>query len=118
MEHALGCMARLIRIILGDSAVSQRKLEYGLSLRVLGIEMEMDSAGYTCRLASDKKEKWKQMMPMAMGTGVMAPGVAHKLAGKLMRKRAMHGAVRWLGPPEVDSTGLGSAFSTASVGQC
>ena len=36
MEHALRCLARLIRALLGPTAVAEKKLEFWKSLDVLG----------------------------------------------------------------------------------
>jgi len=43
-EHAMMCMARLVRVLLGETAISARKLECGPSLTVLGINV---SVGYS-----------------------------------------------------------------------
>ena len=37
MEHALRCLARLIRVLLGPSAVANKKLAFGKRLDVLGV---------------------------------------------------------------------------------
>ncbi len=37
MEHALQCLARLIRVLLGPTAVANKKLACGVSLDVLGV---------------------------------------------------------------------------------
>ena len=37
------CLARLIRACLGKDAVSQRKVEYGNPLIVLGVEIQVSS---------------------------------------------------------------------------
>ena len=39
MEHALSCLARLIRILLGPLAVADKKLECGHGLVVLGVRV-------------------------------------------------------------------------------
>ncbi len=38
MEHALRCLARLIRALLGPTAVAEKKLAFGKSLDVLGVK--------------------------------------------------------------------------------
>lgn len=38
-KHAMMCIARLVRALLGESAISARKLECGPSLTVLGIDV-------------------------------------------------------------------------------
>ena len=51
------CMARLIRAMFGLTAVADRMLECGLNSIVLGIDLNMNSAGYMCRLAAEKTQK-------------------------------------------------------------
>ena len=48
MEHALQCLARLIRVLLGPSAVPDKKLAFGKSLGVLGVS----ACCASCALAS------------------------------------------------------------------
>ena len=37
MQHALECVARLVRILLGPTAVAEEKLACGMRLDVLGV---------------------------------------------------------------------------------
>lgn len=37
MEHALQCLARLIRVLLGPTAVADKKLACGKCLDILGV---------------------------------------------------------------------------------
>ena len=37
MKHALQCLVRLIKVLLGPSAVAPKKIECGISLVVLGV---------------------------------------------------------------------------------
>ena len=39
MKHALQCLARLIKVLLGPSAVADKKLAFGKSLDVLGVSV-------------------------------------------------------------------------------
>jgi hypothetical protein len=52
MEHALSCLARLIRILLGPSAVADKKLECGHELIVLGVSVLSLSKGVCASLWS------------------------------------------------------------------
>ena len=36
IEHAMNCLARLIRLLLGDDAIAKEKMECGMSLTILG----------------------------------------------------------------------------------
>ena len=44
-KHATQCIARLIRAVLGDDAIENRKLDYGLSLVVLGVRCQLSTEG-------------------------------------------------------------------------
>ena len=48
-EHALQCLARLLRVLLGPTAVAEKKLACGSHLDVLGVDIKMSRRGYTCR---------------------------------------------------------------------
>ena len=39
LEHAMQCFARLVRVVLGADAIENKKLDYGMSLVVLGAEI-------------------------------------------------------------------------------
>ena len=54
MEHALRCFARLVRVLLGASAVADDKCEFGRGLVVLGVDIQMSPKGYTFKPASAK----------------------------------------------------------------
>ena len=48
MKHALQCLARLIRVLLGPTAVADEKLAYGKSLDVLGVSMMLLGPASVC----------------------------------------------------------------------
>ena len=83
MEHALQCLARLIRVLLGPTAVAEKKLACGAHLDVLGVDIKMSRRGYTCRPRQQKVQKWLKTMETALAKNRLCPGVASKLAGKL-----------------------------------
>ena len=58
MQHALDCLARLIRLLLGPSAVADKKLECGTRLDVLGVDIKMSKRGYKCKPTKAKVQKW------------------------------------------------------------
>ena len=82
-EHAMQCMARLVRVILGKSAVAARKLEFGPTLVALGIRITPCASGYRCELDKEKAAKCIATIMEALATGELYPGVARKLAGRL-----------------------------------
>ena len=57
MQHAAECVTRLVRALMGSSAIAQRKVEWGLRLIVLGIHAIPSERGFTFRPSADKVEK-------------------------------------------------------------
>ena len=64
VEHALQCMVRLIKALLGIDAVASHKAEFGLHLTVLGVELAPGSEGFTCRMSRRKALKCRGMIAM------------------------------------------------------
>ena len=83
MQHAMVCFARLVRAVLGQGAISERKLEYGNSLVILGMLVEPCVAGVTFRLCPTRAKKWAQQLRDAIDSGYLDAGSAQKLAGRL-----------------------------------
>lgn len=83
MKHALGCLVRLLRLLLGPSAVADDKQACGTHLDILGVDFQMSQRGFTCRLPEDKVRKWAGGMKLAVQRERLAPGAASKLAGRL-----------------------------------
>ena len=82
-EHAMLCMARLVRVIFGKSAVAERILDFGLTLVALGMRITPCASGYSCELEEEKAAKCIATITEALNTGELNPGVARKLAGRL-----------------------------------
>ena len=83
IQHAKECFARLVRALLGTTAVAERKLEHGNPLVILGLLAEVTVQGVVFRPSADKVEKWMGRIQCALESGVLAPGAASKLAGAL-----------------------------------
>ena len=83
MQHAKECLARFIRLLLGKSAVADGKLEHGLQLVILGIELTVGEHGFRCRPSPDKIKKWLGTIDESLSCCRMTPGAASKLAGQL-----------------------------------
>ncbi len=97
------CFTRLVRALLGASAIAARKCEYGLSLIVLGIEVRQalrclslsvvhrcfgtqvvpKPSGIFFFLSADKVEKYIACIRAALASGYLSAGEASKLAGRL-----------------------------------
>ena len=75
--------ARLVRCVLGPTAVSDRKLLYGKPLVILGIEVTLsqDSARY--RPDGEKLHKWLGQIDRVLEDGLLHSGEASKMAGAL-----------------------------------
>ena len=84
MEHAMGCFARLVRALLGATAVADRKLECGHELTVLGMLVQPDVTGIAFTVAPEKACKWTNEIATALELGQLDAGLAQKLAGRLM----------------------------------
>eukprot|EP00969_Alexandrium_andersonii_P043904 1925114-Alexandrium_andersonii.AAC.1 len=77
------CVARVIRAILGSSAIADRKLEHGVPLVILGLRVEAADGGIRVSPDADKVTKWCGVIEEALRTGALPSGAAAKLAGKL-----------------------------------
>jgi hypothetical protein len=83
VQHGLQCFARLVRVLLGETAIADEKCECGPSLVVLGICIELSEEGYTFKPAEAKVAKWGQTIAEALRVQELLPGAASKLAGQL-----------------------------------
>lgn len=72
IAHATSCVVRLVRLCLGPNAVADRKVEWGPSLTILGIELSLSKEGYQCRLSRNRAEKCIKTMREALLTGRLA----------------------------------------------
>ena len=83
LQHGLGCLVRLLRVLLGASAVADNKVACGKSLVLLGIHVKAGVHGYECKPSADKVAKWLVGIREALNTDSLSPGQASKLAGRL-----------------------------------
>jgi hypothetical protein len=84
VEHALQCLVKLFRMLLGDAAVSDLKIDFGKALVILGVYIMSNSCGVRCVPAADKIQNWKHMIKEALYVlKRLPPGDASKLTGKL-----------------------------------
>ena len=65
-EHALSCAVRLIRALLGDSAVQDRKTGFGSSLDVLGMYVSLVDGMCAVLLTEEKRSKWLSYVRAAL----------------------------------------------------
>ena len=83
MEHAMQCLARLVRLLLGATAIANRKLECGLSLVVLGVQIKLSQQGAAMMPDRAKVVKCLATIELALKTCILTAGCAQKLAGRL-----------------------------------
>ena len=83
MGHAAEVFARLVRVLLGKGAVADAKTESGSRLCVLGVDIAISTRGFKCKPAAAKVARWCNDIDAAITTGVLLPGDASKLAGRL-----------------------------------
>jgi hypothetical protein len=82
-DHAMQCFARLVRAVLGPTAIKQEKLECGTQLEVLGLSVSYDNQGLRVRVSDKKAEAWSECIQEVLDAGVLSSGLASKLAGRL-----------------------------------
>ncbi len=74
-------LCRLVRALLGETAISKSKLEHGCPLTVLGLCVHSCISGVIMKPSPDKVKKWLAKIRLATESGNMSPGDASKLAG-------------------------------------
>ena len=75
--------ARLVRVVLGADAIENKKLDYGMSLVVLGAEISFKPDCFSCRPAPCTVAKCLKVIKESLTSGLMLAGDAQKLAGRL-----------------------------------
>ena len=83
VKHAMECVVRVIRALLGPSSIAERKVECGLPLEVLGVTIDADEHGAVFWPSEDKVEKWLATLDDTLKRRSLHAGAARKLAGKL-----------------------------------
>ena len=82
-KHSMHVFARLITAVLGSTAISKHKLEWGNPLTILGLTLTLRSDDIMCAPDRKKAEKWAGVLKNVINDNVMAPGDASKMAGRL-----------------------------------
>eukprot|EP00973_Karenia_brevis_P089916 12400052-Karenia_brevis.AAC.1 len=84
MCHAVQCFVRLVKVLLGKGAIAPRKVDYGTTLCILGVELRFSDKGFTTKPAPHKVVKWIRDIESALRKRSLSSGQASKLAGRLM----------------------------------
>ena len=82
-EHAMNCFARIVRALLGHDSVNQKKLEWGMPLSILGVDVSIHYDRITMWPTADKIAKWLNVIRKATESSTLSAGDAGKLAGGL-----------------------------------
>ena len=72
------CLARLIRVVLGDDAIENKKLDHGMSLVVLGAEISFKFENFTCRPAPNTVAKCLKVIRESLSSNLLLAGDAQK----------------------------------------
>jgi hypothetical protein len=83
VPDSMQIFARLVRLLLGSTAIADRKLEQGSYLTVLGMTVCPTWNGIRFNLCREKADKWLNDVSMALKTGFLSSGEAQKLSGRL-----------------------------------
>ena len=76
-------IARLVRCLLGRTAISEKKLSHGNPLVILGIETRILRDGIFWRPDAEKVQKWCARIQAALTVDCLYGGESSKLAGGL-----------------------------------
>ena len=83
-EHSMQIFARLVRMLLGPTSISNKKLEWGNKLQILGMCVAPEADGIRLRLDPEKARKWIAIIDEALLNQHLDAGAADKLSGRLM----------------------------------
>ena len=83
VAHAKQLIARLVRCLLGRTAISDKKMDHGNPLVILGVEAKILEEGMRCRPSRDKAEKWSLHLQTAKSAKKLYSGEASKVCGRL-----------------------------------
>ena len=77
------CFARLVKVLLGEGAVSESKLDVGAALEILGVQLVLTDRGYTAMPSKRTIKKCLRAIEKALSEGSLPCGAAQKLTGRL-----------------------------------
>ena len=79
----MNCFARLVRALLGNSAMADEKLGFGPSLEVLGVQILLSELGWKAVPSRKMIRKCLKVILEALRVDALPSGAAQKLAGRL-----------------------------------
>ena len=81
--HALEVFVRLVRALMGTSAIENRKCDHGNPMAILGVSVCVTQFGFTFIPDEAKVTKWSRQIAEALRTNRLTGGEASKLSGRL-----------------------------------
>ena len=75
------CARRLVKVLLGEDAIAERKLEAGNPLTILGIQVQANLGGVAFTPDAEKVKAWIDDIERALIEERLPAGEASKLAG-------------------------------------
>jgi hypothetical protein len=82
-DHAMQCFARVVRALMGGSALNKKKLAAGEQLVVLGLNIGYDEEGVWVRVNEEKATQWTDQLDRALKSKTLSAGEAGRVAGRL-----------------------------------
>jgi len=79
----MNCFGRLVKALLGDSAMSADKLGFGASIEILGVVLRLSASGYEAVPSRKTRDKCLKAILKALDQNILNAGDAQKLAGRL-----------------------------------
>jgi len=83
VDIALSAFVRLVRAILGETAIAEKKCAHGAALDILGLCVAPSADDIRVALSREKASKWLSEVREVLQRGRLSSGHASKLAGKL-----------------------------------
>ena len=83
VDHTKMCFARMVRAMLGESAIEAAKLEHGNPLTILGLDVHIKTKEIVLWPTRSKIAQWSHELVEFEKSGIMHSGQASKMAGKL-----------------------------------
>ena len=74
---------RLVRCLMGETAISDAKLGHGNPLVILGVETTFLCNGARFKPSDDKATKWSELLAKALDENRLCSGEASKMSGRL-----------------------------------
>ena len=82
-DHSMQMFVRMVRSLLGHDAINEAKVEQGMPLEILGVDVAVSNEGIRLTVGTAKRKRWSDNVDQALQVGKLTHGEASKLAGRL-----------------------------------